>query len=115
MDFSFDIDESGRYLVGLSQDDQHATVTASNVPEAGDDLLAALEDARDTGLGESFWAEQGGEYRWLFRRDGSRLTVAVMWCSGTITGWLHVFRAECEFEAFVARAHAELQRARMTV
>jgi hypothetical protein len=115
MMISLSIDASGRYVCELVEADEHATVTASNVPEAGDDLLAALEDARDNGLGESLWVEPGGEYRWMFKRDGSRLTVAVMWCSGTVTGWQHVFRSECDFEEFLVSARSALELARAEV
>ena len=107
---SITTDEAGRYVCDLADGPEHATVTASNVPEAGIDLLAALEDARDSGLGESLWSEQGGDYRWMFRRVGHQLTVAVMWCSGTVIGWQHVFRAECNFEAFVVQAREAMAR-----
>jgi hypothetical protein len=107
---SITTDEAGRYLCDLADVRDHATVTASNVPEAGADLLAALEDARDSGLGESLWAEQGGDYRWMFRRVGDQLTVVVLWSSGTITGWQHVFRGECGFDAFVTQAREAVGR-----
>jgi hypothetical protein len=106
MQLTLTLDESGRYVCELAHEDQHTTVTASNVPEAGADLLAGLEDARETGLGESLWVEPGGEYRWMFRRVDDRVTVAVMWSSGTITGWQHVFRADGRFEDFVRMARA---------
>jgi hypothetical protein len=107
---SITVDEAGRYLCDLADGPEHATVTASNVPEAGVDLLAALDDARDSGLGESLWAEQGGDYRWMFRRNGNHLIVAVMWCSGTGVGWQHVFRAEGDFEAFAKQLTDEMSR-----
>ena len=103
MDFSLRLDDNGRYLCELAHEKEHTTVTAANGPEAGQDLLAALEDARESGLGESWWPEASGEYRWMFRRVEDQLTVAVMWSSGTITGWQHVFRAEVGFEPFVAQ------------
>jgi hypothetical protein len=46
-------------------------------------------------LGECFWKEGGGEYRWVFRRDGESVRVAVLWSAGVMTGWEHVFWAEC--------------------
>ena len=110
MMFSLALDDTGRYVCELSDGTEHTTVTAANVPEAGADLLAALEDARDSELGESWWAEQAGEYRWMFRRTGDRLIVAVMWCSGTIVGWQHVFRTECGFEEFVTLAKDAVAR-----
>lgn len=115
MDFTLDRDASGRVICTLTEGGHAATVTASNVPEAGTGLAEALECARTLGLGECWWEEQGGDYRWLFRRDGERLTVAVMWSSGTITGWQHVFRTECDLERFAGQVRAELERIRRIV
>jgi hypothetical protein len=38
-----------------------------------------------------------------------------MWSSGTITGWQHVFRAECDLEWFAGRVRGELERIRAIV
>lgn len=100
MDVSLHRDEFGRLIAVLTDGRQEATVTASNVPAAGVDLLAAIESARETGYGECQWEEQGGDYRWMFRNTDGRLTVVVLWATGTLTGWQHVFRAETEMEAF---------------
>jgi hypothetical protein len=108
-------DIDGRLVSTLSEGDTSTTVTASNVPQAGEDLLAALENARETGYDECVWAEHAGEFRWIFRRDGARLTLVVLWCAGTITGWQHVFRAEDAFDAFAERARAEVTRSLATL
>ncbi len=110
MDFFIERDPSGRLLCELVDEASAATVTAANVPGAANGLRAAVADARAGGLGECLWLEPGGEYRWMFRRDGDRLTVAVMWSAGTLTGWQHVFRSECGFAWFAGRARAELDR-----
>jgi hypothetical protein len=110
MTVTIETDDLGRYICTLTDADVSAIVTASNAPEAGAALLQALEDARTTRYGECQWDEQGGEYRWMFKREGDRLTVAVMWCHGTITGWQHVFRADGGFEPFARDVSAQLDR-----
>lgn len=99
-------DELGRLIASLKDGRQEATVTASNVPQAGDDLLAALANARDTGYGECLWEEQGGDYRWMFRNNDGRLTVVVLWATGTLTGWQHVFRTETGLDELMTHVEA---------
>ena len=107
--FTLDIDDRGRFVVGLDQGGASAIVTASNL-DAADDLLAAIEDARDTGLGECLWEEQGVDYRWLFRRQADELIVVALWSAGTLTGWEHVFRGRCGLDWLKARVRDELMR-----
>jgi hypothetical protein len=111
MQFTLETDENGRLICRLVDAGIEGTVTASNVPQAGTDLLAAIEDAKTTGYGECLWEEVGGEYRWMLRADGDRLTVVVLWSIGTVTGWQHVFRAECDADWFQETARASLARA----
>lgn len=110
MELSIAREEPGRYVCTLTEGEHPAIVTASNVPEAGDEMLAALGNARTSGYGECMWDEQGGDYRWMLRREGETLTVVVLWSSGVITGWQHVFRADCDFEWFDGRMRSELAR-----
>ena len=110
MQFTLDIDDLGRFVGRIADADMEATVTASNVPAAGHDLLGALADAEVGGDGECTWEEQGGDYRWMFKRVGRRLTVAVMWSSGTIMGWRHVFRTEGAFDDLARPLRDELAR-----
>ncbi len=111
MQLTVDTDENGRLICKLAEADMEGTVTASNVPQAGNDLLDAIEDAKSTGYGECLWEEVGGEYRWMLRTHGDRLTVVVLWSIGTVTGWQHVFRAECDAGWFQETARASLARA----
>jgi hypothetical protein len=109
MQLTLDIDDAGRFVCTLAHDATTALVTASTLP-AADDLLAAIEDARDTGYGECVWEEAGGDYRWMLRKRDDVLTVVVLWSSGTLTGWEHVFRGECDLEWLAGRVGAELER-----
>jgi hypothetical protein len=109
MNVSFDLDAS-RLICTLTDGPVTATATSAHASDAAAEFLAALQYARDGGLGECFWHEEGGDYRWMFCRRGDRVEVALMWCAGVITGWRHVFRAECALEQLVADTHHELER-----
>lgn len=110
MDLSLDIDDAGRFVVALTHEGgAPAIVTASNL-NAADDLLAAIEDARESGLGECFWEEQTGEYRWMLRTTGQEATVVVLWSTGVVTGWEHVFRGACTLDWLSARIRESLAK-----
>jgi len=110
MDLLIERDLAGRFICTLVDEACTATVTASNVPEAGAALTTALDDARANGYGECFWSEQGGDYRWMFRRRDARVDVAVLWSTGVITGWEHVFRSEADFDWLEGRVRSELEK-----
>jgi hypothetical protein len=109
MDVSFELD-SFRLICVLTDGSVSAVATSSHASEAAAEFLAALQDARETGFGECFWHEQGGDYRWMLCRRDDRLDVALMWCDGVITGWRHVFRAECGLDHLANEAQKELER-----
>jgi len=110
MDLSLDIDDAGRFVATLQNEGgTPAQVTASNV-NAADDLLAAIEDARDTGLGECFWEESSGEYRWMIRVGAEEATLVVLWSAGVVTGWEHVFRGGCTLDWLADRIREALAR-----
>jgi len=93
-------DSYGRVVGTIAHNGAHATVTGSDPGSALSELQAAVESAVTEGLGECFWHESMGEYRWLFRREGGAMRVAVLWSIGTLTGWEHRFWAECDAVAF---------------
>lgn len=103
MDLAFRTD-SGRLICELIDGTSQATVTAAGAAGAAADFAAAVREARDHDVAECFWHEVGGDYRWIFCRHGDTFDVAVMWCSGVITGWQHVFRAECPVRWLVESA-----------
>jgi hypothetical protein len=109
MDLIFTRDESsGRLICTCQNGDETRVVTAANATVACAELLLAVDDVRDTGFGECFWPEGGGEYRWMLRRAGDRLTVVALWSTGTLTGWEHVLRAETDFDTFDAETRERL-------
>ncbi|TAK16535.1 MAG: hypothetical protein EPO35_05135 [Acidobacteria bacterium] len=78
-------------------------------------LTRALDDAMATGYGECFWpAFIGGQYWWIFKREGDALEVIAMWTRGGVSTWEHVFRAR-DGAAFVAESlAAEVARLKLS-
>jgi hypothetical protein len=70
------------------------------MPQARTELADAVSSALAGGVGECFWEEACGGYRWVFRREQDRMRVAILWSSGTVTGWEHVFWSDCEVGTF---------------
>lgn len=114
MHLSLDTDEFGRLTCELTDGPTHAVITASNMPDAAVGLRTAVERVATGGRSECFWCEAAGEYRWVFRLAGETLTIAVMWSTGTLTGWEHAFWTECNYTAFAEKLYAELDRVGVT-
>ena len=93
-------DAFGRVVGRIAHKGAQATVTGTDYSAAVSELREAVESALREGLGECFWHEVAGDYRWLFRREGSVMRTAILWSSGTLTGWEHKFWAECEAQEF---------------
>jgi hypothetical protein len=110
MQIALEADDFGRLVCSIAHGETRATVTASDLGGAAFDLRATLDDLLRDGLGECYWREGGGEYRWLFRRDSSNARVAVLWSNGTLTGWEHVFWAEVPLDGFAEELRGALDR-----
>lgn len=111
MDLSIEADSFGRLVCTINDEGSEAVVTASDSASAAAGLLGAVQDAEEGGYGECLWREATGEYRWMFRREGDRLTVVVLWSIGTVTGWQHVVHTQTDARSFAARVRSELARA----
>jgi hypothetical protein len=99
-----------RLVARLEEGRVEAVVTASHPAAAAAALVAAIDEARASGYGECFWHEQTGQYWWMLQHDAGRLEVVVLWSSGTVTGWQHVFRAADALDWFAGRVQEELVR-----
>ncbi len=110
MNLSLSIDSFGRLVCDIEDDGERAVVTAADASYGVTQLMAAIDDAQESGYGECIWPEGGGEYRWMLRRDGNALTIVLLWSRGTLTGWQHVLRTETRFEAFCARIRESVAR-----
>lgn len=100
MEVSLKCDSFGRVVGTIAHNGTQATVTGSDAGSALTDLRFAVQSAVDDGQGECFWLEATGEYRWLFRKEGGTMRVAILWSTGTLTGWEHRFWAECDAQEF---------------
>ena len=102
-------DGFGRMICTIAEDGSEAVVTARDLGDAAGALSKAIDSVAASGIGECYWPEGVGEYRWVFRLSGDQIRVAVLWSTGTMTGWEHVFWAECDYSSFTAQARAELR------
>jgi hypothetical protein len=100
MQVALNCDLFGRVVGAIANNGAQATVTSSDSVSAMKDLRQAVASAVTHGHGKCFWHEAVGDYRWLFRREGSTMRVAILWSIGTLTGWEHRFWAECDAEDF---------------
>jgi len=95
MQLSLHCDPFGRVVGMIAHNGAQATVTSSDAASALAELQSAVASAVSGGMGECFWHEAAGDYRWLFRREGDTMRVVVLWSIGTLTGWEHRFWVEC--------------------
>jgi hypothetical protein len=100
MNLSLSTERHGRLVATLSDEGVETTVTAAHGHAAGLALLEAIDRAAADGYGECFWQEPNGTYWWMLRRLAMRLELVVLWNSGGVTGWQHVFRAVTHADDF---------------
>lgn len=110
LDLDIRTDDFGRLMCTLSDGNVTATATASNIPDAAADLLSALDQAALNGIGECFWLRASGVFRWLLRREQGSARLVVLWSAGTLTGWEHVFAAECDWAALERMIRHQIDR-----
>ncbi len=101
-------DVYGRVVCTIEDAGNQAVVTAADAVNASLELLAAIQDAADAEYGDCLWQEATGDFKWMFRRTDSVLTVAVMWSSGVVTGWQHVIRGDTDFADFAEQVRTAL-------
>jgi hypothetical protein len=110
MDLALDIDGNGRLVGHLREGAVETVVTAAQPQAAAAAVVAAIGEAAGAGYGECFWAESTGQYWWMFRRTDETVEVVVLWSSGAVTGWQHVFRATDAIGWVRQRLDDELQK-----
>ena len=107
---SMSSDEFGRLICSIGDGKSNAVVTAADLEEAASGLSAGLAALEDGGAGECRWPEGVGEYRWVFRRVDDQVRLAVLWSTGTMTGWEHVFWGETAYPDFLTAMRREVAR-----
>lgn len=110
MDLIIERDTPDRLVCTLTEGSRSVVLTSSDAEAAAADLLAAIDSTAATGYGECLWQEATGDYRWMFRRTGPRVTVATLWSMGTLTGWQNVLQVETDFAALAERVRAEIAK-----
>ncbi len=110
VDLDIRTDDFGRLMCTLSDGNVTATATASNIPDAAADLLSAVDQAALNGIGECFWLRTSGVFRWLLRREQDSARLVVLWSAGTVTGWEHVFGAECDWHSLQRMIRQQIDR-----
>ena len=103
-------DQFGRLTCDLCDDETAAVVTASDTKCALEGISTALDRVRANGIAECYWNESVGQYRWVLRQVDGILRVAVMWSTGAVTGWEHVFWTECDPDDFDRQIREGLAR-----
>ncbi len=109
MRLRLEMESSGRLHCELEDGAQRAAFSAYDGPTSLSLLRAASEDLQRHGVSECFWQMARGEYRLLFRRiDANQVRIVVLWATGAVTGWEHVFWTECSYPEWSQEVSREL-------
>lgn len=71
-------------------------------------LSEALDRVETEGIAECCWDQPTGVYRWVFRLNGPSANVALIWSTGVVTGWEHVWWGAVDWQEFVREARAQI-------
>jgi hypothetical protein len=71
-------------------------------------MSEALNRVEQDGFGECCWEQPTGIYRWVFRLNGDRANVALIWSTGVVTGWEHVWWGEVGWAEFARESKAQI-------
>lgn len=112
MRFSLGMDDFGRLECRIGDDQEEHSVCAAEAEAALSDLAAALDDLETSGAGECVWLISSGEYRWVFRRQGEMVRLAVMFLHSVAVGYQHVYWGEHPAAEVLERCRAEIRRFR---
>jgi hypothetical protein len=121
VEISYDLDGAGWATCTIRVDDAIATVTASYLSDALDDLASAVAAAlRGHPHATASFAEEPGEYRWIFEplAEG-RVSVRIlefeeMWGGRPDKDGKVISNAECRLRTFAGALLSELQRLEST-
>jgi hypothetical protein len=111
MRFSLGKDDFGRLECVLGDEQEQHSVFAAAPEAALADLVAALDELESSGSAECVWLVSSGEYRWVFRREGERVRLAVMFLRSVAVGYQHVYWGEHRLREVLDSCRAEIRRA----
>jgi len=109
MRFSLRMDDFGRLECVLGDGQEQHSVFGADPETALADLAAALDDLEAAGAGECVWLVSSGEYRWVFRREGERVRLAVMFMHSVAIGYQHVYWGEHPLRQTVETMRARIR------
>lgn len=112
MRFSLRMDDFGRLECVLGDGQEEHSVYGADPEAALADLSAALDDLEISGMGECVWLISSGEYRWVFRREGERVRLAVMFMHSVAIGYQHVYWGEHPLREVLETIRNEIRAAR---
>ena len=101
-------DDFGGMVCTAGHDGLEAVIAAADASQAAGALWTAVEQLAEFGTSECYWPAETGAYRWVFRRVDLEVRIAILWSTGTLTGWEHVFSAECDGADFLRQAREQL-------
>lgn len=110
MKFAFEAEPGGRLICRLEDADGPHLISSSEAGAAQAELIAALDDLETSQSSECYWRDDACDYRWLFRRDGGRLRLAILRLSGVCPGYQHVAWTEEDAAPLLAEIRAALRR-----
>lgn len=110
MRFSLGTDDFGRVECRFGDDQEQHSVYAADPGAALADLAAALDDLESSGFSECVWPVSSGEYRWVFRRLGDSVRLAVMFMHSVAIGYQHVYWGEHPASEVLEGCRGEMRR-----
>lgn len=102
MKFAFESDPAGRLLCQLEDADGPHMIASAQAAPARAELTAALDDLESATSSECYWQDDACDYRWLFKRDGARLRLAILRLTGVCPGYQHVAWTEEDATPLIA-------------
>jgi hypothetical protein len=90
MNFAFEADPAGRLLCRLEDADGPHLISSAGAAPAQAELIAALEDLESSASAECYWQDDACDYRWVFKREGEHLKLAILRLTGVCPGYQHV-------------------------
>lgn len=90
MQCQFETEPSGRLLCRIQDADGEHLVAAAAPQDALAEMSAALDALESGGSADCYWSDANSEYRWIFKRDGGRVRLAVLRLTGVVPGYQHV-------------------------
>lgn len=111
MDCRFETEASGRLLCRLQDADGEHVIAAAGRNDALAAMSATLDEVESSGSGDCYWSDSNSDYRWIFKRDGPRLRLAVLRLTGVVPGYQHVAWVEEEPQTLLASLRAAVESA----